>query len=101
MQDVTVLGVRTRLPTGPMRTAAILGRKVIFMVGLYRGKNRYHVVFAPLADFSQTPAGTRAAAVTAAVDRYAALLDRYCRSDPYNWFNFFDFWSAGTGKREP
>jgi predicted LPLAT superfamily acyltransferase len=24
--------------------------------------------------------------------RYAALIDRYCRSDPYNWFNFFDFW---------
>ena len=23
---------------------------------------------------------------------YAALIDRYCRSDPYNWFNFFDFW---------
>ncbi|MFI4890444.1 MAG: acyl-CoA synthetase, partial [Steroidobacterales bacterium] len=23
---------------------------------------------------------------------YAALLERYCTSDPYNWFNFFDFW---------
>jgi predicted LPLAT superfamily acyltransferase len=21
------------------------------------------------------------------------LLEQYCRSDPYNWFNFFDFWS--------
>jgi predicted LPLAT superfamily acyltransferase len=99
MQDVTVLGVRTRLPTGPMRTAAILGRSVIFMAGLYRGGNRYHVVFAPLADFSQTPAGTRAAAVAAAVDRYALLLDQYCRSDPYNWFNFFDFWPAESGKQ--
>ncbi len=101
MQEVTVLGTRTRLPTGPMRTAAILGRSVIFMAGLYRGTNRYHVVFAPLADFSQTPAGKRSAAVAAAVDRYAALIDQYCRSDPYNWFNFFDFWPADAGKREP
>jgi predicted LPLAT superfamily acyltransferase len=93
LQEVTVLGRRARLPTGPMRTAAILRCPVIFMIGLYRGKNRYHVVFAPLADFSQVSTGARAAAVREAVDRYAALLDRYCRSDPYNWFNFFDFWA--------
>jgi predicted LPLAT superfamily acyltransferase len=36
--------------------------------------------------------------VRTAVERYAALLDRYCRSDPYNWFNFFDFWRAPAHK---
>ena len=35
------------------------------------------------------------AAVQAAVERYAALLEKYVRSDPYNWFNFFDFWRSG------
>jgi predicted LPLAT superfamily acyltransferase len=67
---------------------------VIFMTGLYRGGNRYHVVFRPLADFSQPAAGGREAAVRAAVERYVALLEEYCRSDPYNWFNFYDFWGA-------
>jgi predicted LPLAT superfamily acyltransferase len=99
VQAVTLLGERADLPTGPMRAAAILRRQVIFMVGLYRGKNRYHVVFAPLADFSKTPAGQREAAVHAAIENYASLLDRYCRSDPYNWFNFFDFWRGRTDKR--
>jgi predicted LPLAT superfamily acyltransferase len=92
VRSVTLLGQRAYLPTGPMRTAAILKRSVIFMVGLYRGGNRYHVVFAPIADFSATPPGARDAAVERAMVRYAVLLDRYCRSDPYNWFNFFDFW---------
>jgi predicted LPLAT superfamily acyltransferase len=92
VHSVTLLGQRAYLPTGPMRTAAILKRSVIFMVGLYRGGNRYHVVFAPIADFSETPPGARDAAVDSAMLRYAALLERYCRSDPYNWFNFFDFW---------
>ncbi len=91
-QAVTVLGERAQLPTGPMRAAALIGCPVFFMVGLYRGANRYHVVFEPLADFSKIPSGGRAAAVRDAVVRYAALLDRYCRSDPYCWFNFFDFW---------
>jgi predicted LPLAT superfamily acyltransferase len=93
---VTVLGRRTYLPTGPMRAAAILRRSVIFMAGLYRGGNRYHVVFAPIADFSAIPAGGRNAAINSAMLRYAALIDRYCRSDPYNWFNFFDFWRERT-----
>jgi predicted LPLAT superfamily acyltransferase len=31
------------------------------------------------------------------MQRYAALIDRYCRSDPYNWFNFFDFWRERAG----
>lgn len=89
---VTLLGERAYLPTGPMRAAAILRCPVYFMAGLYRGKNSYHVVFEPVADFSATSAADRRAAVRAAIERYAAVLEKYCRSDPYNWFNFYDFW---------
>jgi predicted LPLAT superfamily acyltransferase len=91
---VTFLGATAYLPTGPMRAAAMLGRRVIFMLGLYRGGNRYHVVFEPLADFTNVPRTQRQAAIDAAIARYAVLLEQYCRSDPYNWFNFFDFWRA-------
>jgi len=64
------------------------------MAGLYRGKNKYHVVFERIADFSQASVASRIPGVRAAIERYAAALDHYCRSDPYNWFNFFDFWAA-------
>lgn len=64
------------------------------MTGLYLGGNRYAIHFEPLADFTDVPAGQRDAAVEAAITRYAALLDQYRRAAPYNWFNFFDFWSA-------
>ena len=94
VQAVSLLGERAYLPTGPMRAAAILRCPVFFMAGLYRGKNNYHVVFEQVADFSATPAGARNVAVRSAIERYAAVLDRYCRSDPYNWFNFHDFWRA-------
>ena len=97
VQAVTLLGERAYLPTGPMRAAAILRCPVFFMAGLYRGKNNYHVVFEPVADFSSTPAGVRHVAVRSAIERYAAVLDQYCRSDPYNWFNFYDFWRAPGG----
>jgi predicted LPLAT superfamily acyltransferase len=97
VQAVTLLGERAYLPTGPMRAAAILRCPVFFMAGLYRGKNNYHVVFEPIADFAAIPAGARSAAIRSAIERYAAVLDRCCRSDPYNWFNFHDFWRTPGG----
>lgn len=90
----SLLGSVACLPTGSFRMAALLRRRVVFMVGLYLGGNRYQINFEPLADFSQTPASQRRAEVEAAVQRYAALLDRYARQAPYNWFNFFDFWQT-------
>jgi predicted LPLAT superfamily acyltransferase len=101
VQEVTLLGERAYLPVGPMRAAAILRCPVFFMAGLYRGKNIYHVVFERIADFSSMPAGGRHAAVAAAIDRYAAILDKYCRSDPYNWFNFHDFWRKPPQAAKP
>lgn len=91
-QVVNFLGAPALFPSGPMRVAAALRRPVFFMTGLYRGGNRYQAVFQPLADFSvPTPEG-REPAVREAIVRYARLLEQYCRSDPYNWFNFYNFW---------
>ncbi|HEX4050347.1 MAG TPA: hypothetical protein VHY19_05675 [Steroidobacteraceae bacterium] len=89
---VDFLGATAQFPINPMRLAAILRTRVVFMLGLYRGANRYHVVFEPLADFSHVTPANRQAAIEAAVRRFAQQLERRCRSDPYNWFNFFDFW---------
>jgi predicted LPLAT superfamily acyltransferase len=99
------LGRAALFPSGPMRVAAALRRPVIFMTGLYRGGNRYHVVFHQIADFSQPIPAGRDAAVRAAIASYAQLLERYTRSDPYNWFNFYDFWhgapAAEAGEQRP
>jgi predicted LPLAT superfamily acyltransferase len=62
------------------------------MAGLYCGGNQYRIVFEQFADFSQVAPAEREAAIDAAIDRYAARLEHYCRAAPFNWFNFFDFW---------
>jgi hypothetical protein len=74
--------------------AALLRQPVIFMTGLYLGTNRYEIYFEQLADFSQTPLQERDQAIQTAIQRYASLLEHYCRLAPYNWFNFFDFWQT-------
>jgi predicted LPLAT superfamily acyltransferase len=94
--SIEFLGDPAELPLGPFRMAAILKRPVLFMTGLYRGGNRYDIHFEALADFSTLPSRGRTAAVQSAMTRYAALMAQYCRSAPYNWFNFFDFWRPAS-----
>ncbi len=98
---VQILGADAHLPSGAFRMAALLRRPVVFMTGLYLGGNRYAIHFDTLADFSALEPGQRDAALQAAITRYAALLDQYCRQAPYNWFNFFDFWQAAPVARPP
>ncbi|MCA0242220.1 MAG: acyl-CoA synthetase [Proteobacteria bacterium] len=88
------LGKPAAFSDGPLRLAQVLRRKVMFMVGLYGGGNRYEVRFELLADFTQVPpdAAGREAQLQAALADYVRRLEALCRASPYNWFNFYDFW---------
>lgn len=85
-------GAPAPFPLGPWRAAALLRRPVLFIAGLYCGGNRYRIVIDEVADFTLTEPAGREAAIQAAMTRYVQILEGYCRSHPYNWFNFFDFW---------
>ncbi len=84
------LGALASFPQGPFRVAMLLGRPIVLMVGLYRGGRSYDVFFEILAD----PIGSREreAWLDAAMRRYVERLEHYCREEPFNWFNFYDFW---------
>jgi predicted LPLAT superfamily acyltransferase len=85
-------GERARFPLGPFRLAAMLRQPLILMVGLYRGGNRYDIHFEMLEDLSRAGRG-REQLVRESMEKYAARLEHYCREVPYNWFNFYDYWS--------
>ena len=91
---VNFLGPEASFSDGPFRLAALLRRRVVFMAGLYAGGNRYDVRFTALADFSQRAVdpAAREQHIRDAVLAYAAQLESICREQPYNWFNFLDFW---------
>ena len=90
------LGQPARFSEGPFRLAAMLRRPLYFMAGLYEGANRYELRFVELADFRiDAPTGglDTDQRVRAAIERYVALLTALCVESPYNWFNFYDFWT--------
>jgi predicted LPLAT superfamily acyltransferase len=79
-----------------MRMAAALRQRVFLMAGLYRGGNRYEVVFEELADFSQCPAAAPSGRRSWRLRSRAMSerLEHYARAAPDNWFNFHDFWGT-------
>jgi predicted LPLAT superfamily acyltransferase len=93
--EMPFLGQPARFIDGPLRLAQVLRRRVLFMVGIYRGGNHYELLFEELADFSQPPASAeqREAQLRAALVAYVAKLEALCLAHPYNWFNFYDFWN--------
>jgi predicted LPLAT superfamily acyltransferase len=93
-QMIPFLGQPAPFSDGPLRLAALLRQRVVFMAGLYHGGRDYRLHFAPLADFRTLEAADMDAEVQAALRRYVAQLEALCREAPHNWFNFYDFWAS-------
>ena len=89
---VPFLGEPARFPLGPFRMSVLLKAPIVLMVGLYRGGRRYDIHFEPLWDPREGSDAKTAELIADAATRYVARLEQYCRSAPYNWFNFYEFW---------
>lgn len=89
---VRFFGQEASFPAGPFLVAAVLKVPVMLFVSLYRGGNRYELYFEPLAE-QITLNRHDPVELEQWVQRYAERLEYYCRLEPYNWFNFYDFWS--------
>jgi len=87
------LGGEVLFPEGPLRLAAILNVPVVLFFGLYRGANHYHIHFELLCPETQDAPNDLDAHIREQVQSYADRLAYFAGHAPYNWFNFYDFWS--------
>jgi predicted LPLAT superfamily acyltransferase len=94
MVKVQFLGGTASFPAAPFRIAALTGRPIILMMGIYRGANRYDLYFETLVETAVLPREGREQVIEQWITLYASRLEHYCRQAPFNWFNFFPFWSA-------
>jgi predicted LPLAT superfamily acyltransferase len=79
-RSLPFLGSPARISLSPFRLARITGAPVVTAFGIFHGGRRYQVRFEALE--TREPA------------QYLEILERHARLFPYNWFNFYDFWSA-------
>jgi predicted LPLAT superfamily acyltransferase len=93
-QDAEFFGAPAPFPTAPWLIAAVLKLPVSLAFGLYRGGNRYDLVFESFSEGIDLPRAQRATQLAALIQGYAARLEHHARDAPYNWFNFYDFWNT-------
>lgn len=86
------LGEAAPFPQGPFILGSVLGCPVFSLFCLRRGR-RFEAIFEPFANPLRLPRREREAALAAYTARYAERLEERCRSAPFQWFNFFPFWS--------
>ena len=99
MVRTAFLGATAAFPSSPFRIAALTGRPIILMLGLYRGANRYDLHFETLVESTALPRQAREQAIEQWTRLYASRLEHYCREAPLNWFNFYPFWSGDEKAR--
>lgn len=94
--NVRLLGGEARLPAGPWVLASVLHAPVIVAFGLYRGGRDYEARFELLSPGLTATRAERQAAIQALAQRYAERLEQQIADAPYNWFNFYPYWTDPT-----
>ncbi len=89
---VPFLGADAAFAPGPWILAALLGCPVRLLFCLKHGDG-WCLTLEPFAERIVLPRRDRGAALQAYASRYAARLEAYARVAPFQWNNFFDFWS--------
>ena len=97
-QSLPFLGSPARFSLSPWRLARLTGAPVVTVFGLFRGGRRYEIVFESLAarvdNVRNDANATTAVSLQSCLRAYVGSLEHQARRYPYNWFNFYDFWSA-------
>jgi len=93
---VDFLGAKARLPRGPFEIAILLRCPVLLATARRIGDARYEVGVEPFYDGRPVARADREREVESLARAYAAQLERACLADPFQWFNFYDYWDAGA-----
>jgi predicted LPLAT superfamily acyltransferase len=88
------LGQDAAFSQGPWILAAILGCPVDLLFCWREGRNRWRLALEPFAPKIVLPRTDRQGALRELAVRYGGRLEHYCLAQPYQWYNFFDFWAT-------
>ena len=94
------LGADAEFSQGPYLIAALLDCPV-YLFFCQREKGPYALRVERLAERIVLPRGKRLQALAAYAATYASRLERHVLADPFQWYNFYDFWRLPPPATDP
>ena len=91
--EIPFLGEPALFPQNPWILASLLECPVFTAIAVRKAPKSYHIMIEPLADQIILPRKTREASAKEYMTQYVQRLERICADYPYQWFNFYDYWS--------
>ena len=89
---VPFFGTPAAFSNGPWILGALLDCP-IYLLSCLRDGTRHRLSLELFVDRIALPRQDRTAALAGYAARYATRLEQVARRDPFQWFNFFDFWA--------
>jgi predicted LPLAT superfamily acyltransferase len=89
------LGREMAFPLSPFLLAGMLGCPVYLSLCLRKGDAHYETVVRPIGGGVKIPRRERERAAVELARTWVKNLEEACLQHPYQWFNFYDTWSAG------
>lgn len=90
-QAVSFMGDEALFSEGPFILASLMECPVYLMFCIFEN-GRYHVYFEPFAERIELPRKTRETKINNIIQSYAKRLEYYCLKQPFQWFNFYNYW---------
>lgn len=91
--EVEFLGSKVRLPAAAYSLAAATGSPVAVLLAAKTGRRQYSMKLWEVFRPEPTDRENRRRDTQKWAQRFAGSLEGYLREYPYQWYNFFDFWS--------
>jgi predicted LPLAT superfamily acyltransferase len=93
------LGANAEFSQGPYLMAMLLDCP-IYLFFCRRAGDHYELRVERLADRVVLPRGRRTEALAGYAAAYASRLEKHVLEDPFQWYNFYDFWRLSASKEQ-
>ncbi len=90
---VEFLGGTVRLPAAPFVMASLAQAPIAVFFPVFEGGDRYRILFDVIGKIPRVARSERNEVLQQFAQKYADKLAVCVRSHPYNWFNFYPYWS--------
>lgn len=91
--EVEFLGSKVRLPAAAYSLAAATSSPVAVLLAAKTGRRRYSLKLWAIFRPEPSDRENRRRDMAQWAQRFAGAMEGYLRQYPYQWYNFFDFWS--------